>query len=160
MTCPCGLTRLEFKLSDSRALFQGSRWNIEIAGFCSLPGSLRHSLTRTLVCQSKWWTANTGRTKTRSAELVCFRVFVKKAEWHLGIWRQTALLRWWGLFSGETKWWKHSHHWHSVYYGEFHFSDLYYYHMLVLFVFLIYWISAKLAEWRHSVSGLTRIYCT
>lgn len=83
MTCPCGLTWLEFKLWDRRALLQGSRWNIEIAAvaLCSLPGFPRHSLSLTLVCQSKWRTANTERTKTRSAESVCFSRFGGEGGW-------------------------------------------------------------------------------
>lgn len=96
MTCPCGLTRLEFKLWDSRALFQGSRWNIEIAAmafallpaFCDIP-SLWHLSANQSDGQLTWGEQRRGPPS--QFVLVCL---VKEVEWHLEIWRHTALLRW------------------------------------------------------------------
>lgn len=111
MTCPCGLTRLEFKLWDGQALFQGFEmkyWDC-CSGFCSFPIFPWHSLTLTLVCQSKWWTANTGRTKTGSAEPVCLSL-LGEGGWvthrHLETHYSTEVISC-SLFSGQIMWWRH-----------------------------------------------------
>lgn len=79
------------------------------SGFCSFPIFPWHSLTLTLVCQSKWWTANTGRTKTRSAEPVCFSLF-GEGGWvtprHLETHYSTEVMSC-SLFSGKMTWCKH-----------------------------------------------------
>lgn len=76
-------------------------------GFCSLPSFPRHSLTLTLVCQSKWWTANTERTKTRSAEPVCFSRFGGEGGW-VTPWRMETQcfteVMFCSLFSGKITW--------------------------------------------------------
>lgn len=96
MTCPCGLTRLEFKLWGGRALFQGSRWNIEIAAvaFALLPSSrdipsLWHLSANQSDGQLTWGEQRRGLPS--QFVLVCL---VKAVEWLLDIWRHTALLRW------------------------------------------------------------------
>lgn len=80
MTCPCGPTRLEFKLWDRRVLLHGSRWNIEIAvvAFALFPASWHLSANQSdgqPTCREQRWRPQ--------SHFVLVSLLVKEDEWHL-----------------------------------------------------------------------------
>lgn len=96
MTCPCGLTRLEFKLWDRRALLQGSRWNIEIdaVAFALFPASRDiPSLWHLSANQSDGQLTRREQRRGPPSQFVLVGLVVKEVEWHLDAWRNSALLR-------------------------------------------------------------------
>lgn len=97
MTCPCGLTRLEFKLRDRRGLLRGSRWNIEIAAvaFALFPASRDiPSLWHLSANQSDGQLTRREQRRGPPSRFVLVGLVVKEVEWHLGAWRHSALLKW------------------------------------------------------------------
>lgn len=97
MTCPCGLTRLEFKLWNRGALLQGSRWNIEIAAMdfalfpasCDIPSPWHLSANQSDGQLTRW-----EQRWGPLSRFVLVGLVAKEVEWHLGAWTRSTLLKW------------------------------------------------------------------